>query len=84
MSSASCSVVAARAVDPLILPTLSAISSQQANVTRQTIANAHQLFQAGMQETLSGFAYPKQMEQTKILISDLEHSAILGAAALCD
>lgn len=56
----------------------------QAIVMGGSIANAYHLFQAGMQETLSTFAYPKQLDQTKILISDLEHSAILGAAALCD
>ena len=56
----------------------------QAIIMGGSIANAYGLFEQGMQETLSTFAYPKQLKQTKILISDLEHSAILGAAALCD
>lgn len=47
-----------------------------------SIAKAYSLFKAGMLETLSDFAYPQSLKRLKILQSQNEDIALLGAAEL--
>jgi glucokinase len=47
-----------------------------------SIASAFDLFEAGMRRGLADFAYPHIVERTRIVPSELEHPAVLGAAAL--
>jgi len=47
-----------------------------------SIAAAYDLFRASMREGLAGFAYPHVMERLVVETSELEHAAVLGAAAL--
>lgn len=48
-----------------------------------SISKSYPYFETAMNKTLKSFAYPKQLKKTKIETSNLEDSAILGAAALC-
>jgi glucokinase len=47
-----------------------------------SISRAYPLFRASMREELGSFAYPHVMERLVIDTSELEHAAVLGAAAL--
>ncbi len=46
------------------------------------IRAAYDFFQASMWETIRTFVYPRSVARLRIEVSDLQHSAILGAAAL--
>lgn len=48
-----------------------------------SISKAYSYFKASMEESIQTFAYPKQIENLKLKISNQSSSAILGAAALC-
>lgn len=48
-----------------------------------SIAKAYPYFKSGMWDRINSFAYPKQIQSLKIEVSELENSAILGAASLC-
>lgn len=48
-----------------------------------SISKAYPFFKASMKQRIQSFAYPKQIENLKIKISNQSSSAILGAAALC-
>jgi glucokinase len=48
-----------------------------------SIAAAFDLFETGLRRGLAGFAYPHILERVRVEPSQLEHAAILGAAALC-
>ena len=48
-----------------------------------SISQAYPYFKSTMELALETFAYPKQLEKTIIETSNLQDSAILGAAALC-
>jgi len=61
---------------------ISYLYAPNAIVMGGSIAQAYSLFKPGMDQSLASFAYPKQIQQMKIHVSDLAHSAILGAAAL--
>ncbi len=47
-----------------------------------SVSNAFHLFKDSMYESMSDFAYPKSLSKIEIKISELEHVAVLGAAAL--
>lgn len=47
-----------------------------------SVANALPLFKKSMYEALADFAYPKSLENLTIVQSELENSAVFGAAAL--
>jgi glucokinase len=47
-----------------------------------SVRNAYAYFQKAMWEEMSSFAFGKSLEQLRIVISELDNSAILGAAAL--
>jgi glucokinase len=47
-----------------------------------SVSNAYPLFEQGMREELSTFAYKKSAERISIKVSALQNSGILGAAAL--
>lgn len=55
----------------------------QAIIFGGAIANSLPLFEESMYENLADFPYPKSIKNLKILKSELLHSGILGAAALC-
>ena len=55
----------------------------EAIVLGGSISKAYPLFEEAVNDSLKTFAYPKQIEDLKIEISDKEGLAILGAAALC-
>ena len=48
-----------------------------------SLAKAFDLFRNSMSASLKDFPYPRSIERISIMTSDREHSAILGAAALC-
>jgi len=48
-----------------------------------SISKAYPYFKVSMEESIQSFAYPKQIENLKLKISNESCSAILGAAALC-
>ncbi len=48
-----------------------------------SISKAYKLFEGSMNETVSAFAYSKQIEKLVIKCSEIEDIAILGAASLC-
>ncbi len=48
-----------------------------------SISKAFPYFKSSMEQHIQTFAYPKQIEDLKIKISNESNSAILGAAALC-
>jgi len=48
-----------------------------------SIARAFDLFEDALRRGLTGFAYPHIVERVEIVPSELEHAAVLGAAALC-
>jgi glucokinase len=48
-----------------------------------SISRAFPLFAAGMRERLRTFAYRHALERVEIACSEVEHVAVLGAAALC-
>jgi len=48
-----------------------------------SIGTAFDLFEGGMRKGLERFAYPHIVERVEIVPSELEHAAVLGAAALC-
>ena len=48
-----------------------------------SLSKAGQFFWPSMVEAINGFAYKSVLSQLHIEISDLEHAAIYGAAALC-
>ena len=48
-----------------------------------SISSAFDLFEGGMRRGLERFAYPHIVERVAIEPSELEHAAVLGAAALC-
>ncbi len=54
----------------------------EAIVLGGSIAQALPLFEAPMREAMRDTYFPRSMERLKILVSQLEHVAILGAAAL--
>nr|WP_287937287.1 ROK family protein [Algoriphagus sp.] len=56
----------------------------EAIVLGGSIRKTYPLFKKSMFETLQTFAYPKVLEQLKILISELDETAIHGAVALVD
>ncbi|MBC6366977.1 ROK family protein [Algoriphagus sp. AK58] len=56
----------------------------EAIVLGGSIRKTYPLFKKSMNETLQTFAYPKVLEQLKILISELDETAIHGAVALVD
>lgn len=47
-----------------------------------SVSNAFNLFQSSMNESISSFAYSKAKNNLKIVVSEMENIAILGAAAL--
>jgi glucokinase len=47
-----------------------------------SISSAFDLFEPGLRRGLAGFAYPHIVERVEIVPSELEHAAVLGAAAL--
>ncbi len=47
-----------------------------------SVSNAFDLFQSSMNESISSFAYSKAKNNLKIVVSEMENIAILGAAAL--
>jgi len=47
-----------------------------------SISVAYELFEAGLREGLDRFAYPRVVERLVIDRSELDHAAVLGAAAL--
>jgi glucokinase len=47
-----------------------------------SISRAFPLFERGMRERLATYAYPHTLERLEIARSEIEHAAILGAAAL--
>ncbi len=47
-----------------------------------SVSNAFHLFKDTMREAMADFAYPESLKKLKIEISELEHVAVLGAAAL--
>jgi len=49
-----------------------------------SISKAYSFFRSGMEESLQAFIYPESFKRLKILISENEHIALLGAAALID
>ncbi|MCW5520446.1 ROK family protein [Aureitalea sp. L0-47] len=55
----------------------------QAIIMGGSIAKAQQFFESSMHESIRKFAYPKQIEQLKILTSSHPNLPILGASALC-
>ena len=48
-----------------------------------SISKAYPYFKEAMEECIQTFAYPKQIENLKLKVSNQSSSAILGAAALC-
>jgi glucokinase len=48
-----------------------------------SISSAFDLFEEGLHRGLETFAYPHIVERVTIVPSELEHAAVLGAAALC-
>jgi len=48
-----------------------------------SIGAAFDLFEGGMRRGLESFAYPHIIDRVTIVPSELEHAAVLGAAALC-
>ncbi len=48
-----------------------------------SISSAFDLFEGGMRRGLERFAYPHIVDRVEIVPSELEHAAVLGAAALC-
>jgi len=48
-----------------------------------SISKAYPYFKVSMEESIQTFAYPKQIENFELKISNESSSAILGAAALC-
>jgi glucokinase len=48
-----------------------------------SISTAFELFETGLRRGLTTFAYPHIVERVRIAPSELEHAAVLGAAALC-
>ena len=48
-----------------------------------SISKAYPYFKVSMEKSIQSFAYPKQIENLKLKISNESCSAILGAAALC-
>lgn len=48
-----------------------------------SVAEAHALFEAGLQENLRDFAYPNSIRRLQIRYSSVEHPGIFGAASLC-
>ena len=55
----------------------------QAIILGGSIAKAHRFFENSVQDKLREFAYPKQIEELKILTSSHPNLPILGASALC-
>lgn len=55
----------------------------EAIVIGGSISKSLALFKQSMEDTIQSFAYPKQIEHLKIVVSNLKGNAILGAAALC-
>ena len=55
----------------------------QAIIIGGSISKAFPFFKTSMEHRIQTFAYPKQIENLKIKISNQSGSAILGAAALC-
>lgn len=55
----------------------------EAIVMGGSISKSFALFKQSMEDTIQSFAYPKQIEHLKIVVSNLKGNAILGAAALC-
>ncbi len=47
-----------------------------------SVSKAYRLFEAGMRERLASCAYPHALERLTIAVSEVEHVAVLGAAAL--
>ena len=47
-----------------------------------SISSAYEFFEQTMHEALQDFAYSKSAERLQIVVSELEHVAVLGAAAL--
>ena len=47
-----------------------------------SVSKAFNLFQSSMNESISSFAYSKAKSNLKIVVSEIENIAILGAAAL--
>lgn len=47
-----------------------------------SISNAFPLFKDNMYEAMADFAYPESLKKLKIEISELQHVAVLGSAAL--
>jgi glucokinase len=47
-----------------------------------SVRKAFRFFEAAMWETIRSFAFPNSIKNLKITVSELEHVAILGAAAL--
>lgn len=48
-----------------------------------SVAHAYEYFSAAMWERIRTFAYQKSLEELKLECSELAHSGVLGAAALC-
>ena len=46
------------------------------------MSKAYALFEAGLKQRLERFAYPQAFERFALAISDTEHIAVPGAAAL--
>jgi len=47
-----------------------------------SIAKAHKFFETSMKESIANFAYPRQTENLRVLVSTHPNIAILGASAL--
>jgi glucokinase len=56
----------------------------EAIVLGGSIAKAYAFFEKSMYGSLSDFQYPESMKRLKILRSQLENIALLGAAALAN
>ncbi len=62
---------------------ISYMYAPEAIVLGGSISKSYPLFESSMLQTIAQFAYPKQIEQLAIKVSELNGIAILGAAALC-
>ncbi|WP_411031884.1 ROK family protein [Spongiimicrobium sp. 3-5] len=55
----------------------------EAIVLGGSISKAFPLFKDSMYQKLNTFAYPRQLKDLKVMVSDLSDAPVLGAASLC-
>ncbi|MBS9462986.1 ROK family protein [Flagellimonas sp. 389] len=65
------------------LNTILYVLAPEAIILGGSISKAYSFFKESMMKTVSSFAYPEQLKNLKIELSELAESAILGAASLC-